>query len=131
VIIFTTVALSKEHKTIERRSSRRYPVDGVLEYRVVDEKSVVRTGNGRLLNISNDGVLFQADGNLTNGLEVELLIEWPTLTRNSGTLEFHALGHIVRSQESWCAISILRSDFRPQYRAGTSVVLSSGRSERG
>jgi len=86
VIIFTTVALSKEHKTIDRRSSRRYPVDGVLEYRVVDEKSVARTGNGRLLNISNDGVLFQADGNLTNGLEVELLIEWPTLTRNSGAL---------------------------------------------
>ena len=104
----------------ERRSSRRYPIQIDLEYSLIRGQRVMGTGQGRTLNFSSDGVLFESDVALPLGTGIELSIQWPVLLRGQVGLALHATGRIVRAEGNRTAVRIDHHDFRiwPRRRAG-------------
>src|ERR1051325_251532 len=62
-----------------RRSARRYPVDLPLFYKVKLPRTEARLPvcQGRTLNMSSTGILFQTEQTPPPGKAVELAITWP------------------------------------------------------
>lgn len=101
--------------TAERRADCRYPIHTGLEYRLIVGRKVIRTGTGRLLNISRGGLLFECDHAIPPGNRVELAVDWPA---RAVKMALHVMGQTVRSQDSCTAVKILRSSFRVHREEG-------------
>jgi len=95
--------------TAERRADCRYPIHSGLEYKLILGRRVVRTGAGRLVNISRGGLLFECDQAIPPGTRIELGIDWPA---KAVKMALHVMGQTVRSQGACTAVKILRSSFR-------------------
>lgn len=93
----------------DRRADCRYPIQTGIEYRLISGRRVVRTGTGRLLNISRGGLLFEGAHAIPPGNRVELEIDWPA---QSVKMVLHVAGQTVRNQGVFTAVKILRSSFR-------------------
>jgi hypothetical protein len=96
----------------ECRSHPRYPVVIEVEYNVLRGDEVVKTARGWTVNISNSGVLFEADDALAEGTRIELLVAWPTRLNKDVELELCASGRAVRRDDNRTAVGIERSVFR-------------------
>ena len=104
------MAVASERRATERRSSCRYPVDVPLDYWVFEGSSVVRTGHGVTLNISENGILFTPDSRLGAGLELGVLIGWPA-GHGREAMALHAKGRTVRVTEDGCAVRFSTAEF--------------------
>ncbi len=98
----------------DRRSDRRYPVSAKLEYRIRGHQTIVGTGFGRTIDISNAGVLFESGIALPRGVKVELHIHWPVAGANSSQVQVFAEGRTVRAQRNYTAVKILKYSFTSQ-----------------
>ncbi len=102
----------------DRRGGRRYPVDTRLEYKAVLRNGSVLTGQGRTINISGGGILFQAVRSLPEGLGIELFVDWPVRLKTGAEPSVHvdvklyAKGRIVRVQDGKTAVIIRTHQFR-------------------
>ena len=96
----------------ERRSHPRYPVVAEVEFNVLRGDEVVKTARGWTVDISNSGVLFEADDTLPEGTRIELLVAWPTRLNNDVGLELCASGRAVRRDHNRTAVRIERHVFR-------------------
>ena len=67
------------HNEGDRRSWPRYPLETALEYQVIHGSSTA-TGQGKTINLSSGGVLFQSDQDVAEGIQIELAIVWPALS---------------------------------------------------
>lgn len=93
----------------ERRADRRYPIHARIEYKLILGRRVVRTGTGRLLNISRGGLLFECAHAIPAENMIELEVDWPA---RAVKMVLHVAGQTVRSQGVSTAVKILRSSFR-------------------
>lgn len=90
----------------EQRSKSRYPIALELQYKLFHGNRVERTGSGRTLNISSNGVLFETDHPLPARGTVELALKWPLLLDGACGLKLVMRGRIVRSEANGHATAI-------------------------
>ncbi len=98
----------------ERRSSGRFPIERDVKYRMMDGKTVLRSGMGKTLDMSSGGVLFTTDQPLSTGNRVEISVNWPAQLDNACPLKLVALGRVVRTEGMKVAIAIEKYEFRTQ-----------------
>ena len=82
----------------DQRQHVRYPISLEIEYRLLSQWPVVRTGIGRTRNISRRGILFETTDTLPlPRAEVELLVQWPFRLDGVCRLRLVIQGRVVRS----------------------------------
>ena len=94
----------------ERRDSCRYPIDLPVEFQIW-EGSALKTGYGRTVNLSTDGILFECDPPLVVGAQIEIQIIWPASTL---PVRLFISGETVRTEANRCAVRIVRHALRPK-----------------
>jgi len=95
----------------------RYPISLDLQYKILKGRHVEHFGDGRTLNISSGGVLFETSNfpDLETCFEherVELAMEWPLLLRKMCAMKLVVRGHIVRRDSGKLALKIEQHEFR-------------------
>jgi hypothetical protein len=103
---------------MDRRSSRRYPVDAAVEYRAVLDDLGVVSGVGVTANLSSGGVLFKTSEPLPRGVEIEIWIAWPIKLNNTVALNLYLIGKTVRTHGGYTAVGICRTEFRTRGASG-------------
>lgn len=96
----------------DRRYDRRYDIALDLRWKVVRRRKVLEAGNGRTLDLSSGGILFDAGHQLPVGLNIEISIAWPALLHNLAPMQLVVSGRIVRTDGSRTAVHIVRHEFR-------------------
>jgi len=102
--------VSEAQPIAEKRSAARYPAEALLSFSVHHEQEVVTAG-ARLVNISNTGILFQAENSPPVGSKIELRIPWPVRVTQIFTMNLAITGWVVRRQGNHTAVKIDRYDF--------------------
>lgn len=96
----------------ERRLARRFPLDLDVKYRLLGSGTVVATGEGRVVNLSTRGILFQSDQVLFRGADIELSIAWPARLNGVVGLKLSVVGRTVRVRGNLTAVEIEHHEFR-------------------
>ena len=102
----------------DRRTGRRYDIGLPVRYKVLGSQHVSRSGAGKTVNLSGEGIAFEMDGVLAPGSRVELAIAWPVRLHGTCALKLVVTGKVVRSYRALTAIRMERYEFRTQ---GTPV----------
>jgi hypothetical protein len=97
----------------ERRSSRRFPIERQVRFKVRGELPPL-AGNGITVNMSSGGVLFTTDQLLRRGSPVMLEIKWPVLLDDSRPLKLVTRGPIVWCDGGKAAMHIEKWEFHTQ-----------------
>jgi hypothetical protein len=104
---------SRLDPTVERRSSKRFPIEQEVQYRILDHKAAApENGIGKTLDISSGGVLFETAQRLRFGKRVEVSINWPAKLDGNCLLKFVAVGRVTRADDARAAIRIEQYEFR-------------------
>jgi hypothetical protein len=111
------IMTNAKKKEADRREKARFPIHRELRFKVLQDATVLETGNGETLNISSGGVLFSLDRDLQPGCFVELSISWPVLLDNTCPMRMIAFGRVLRSTAGVTACTIDKYEFRTQARA--------------
>src|SRR5579864_471995 len=98
-----TVRFFESHRG-DQRLNRRYPITLEIEYKLLRKGRVERLGQGRTLNVSSGGVLFEANESLPSGSSIELLMQWPFLLEGVCPLKLVIHGSVVRSDSKGVAV---------------------------
>jgi hypothetical protein len=105
----------------DRRSGLRFPIDSGVEYRILRGGKTVGSGQGRTLNISSSGVLFESGARLSPGATVELSIAWPARLYGSAPIQLRVRGKAVRISGAIAAVRISAYDFLTKARAANAA----------
>ena len=92
----------------ERRQDRRYECRLSLRYRSGQERD---GGAGTAMDISRGGIAVNIPQTLANGSPVELIVDWPCMSEQVGTITLLIHGQVVRSDSRRTAIAIERHEF--------------------
>jgi hypothetical protein len=104
---------SRLDPAVERRTSRRFPIEQEVSYRVLDHKAVVpESGVGRTFDISSGGVQFATEQRLRFGKRVEISVNWPAVLDGGCLLKFVAVGRVKRAEDARASMSIEQYEFR-------------------
>jgi c-di-GMP-binding flagellar brake protein YcgR len=104
---------SRLDPTVDRRSSKRFPIAQEIQYRTLDHKAPApESGTGKTLDISSGGVLFETAQRLRFGKRVEVSINWPAKLDGNCLLKFVAVGRVIRAEDARAAIRIEQYEFR-------------------
>jgi hypothetical protein len=99
--------------SVERRASKRFPIEQDLSYRVLDHRAAVpESGTGKTVDISSKGVRFGPEQRLRPGKRVELSVNWPAILEGGCPLKFVAVGRVVRAEDNQAAVQIEQHEFR-------------------
>ena len=96
----------------DRRTYRRYPLSIDIEYRLSSPERITQVGRGTVVNLSNDGILFEAEDAIPMDTLIELSIPWPALRQPAVQLSLHVIGKTVRVENRRVAVQINRAVFR-------------------
>lgn len=97
----------------ERRATRRFAIEQEVSYKVLDHRAAVpEGGDGKTLDISSKGVLFETVERLRPGKRVEVSVNWPAQLEGGCPLKFVAVGRVVRADETRAAMHIEQHEFR-------------------
>lgn len=102
----------------DRRRDKRYETELDLRWKLIRRRRVLESGEGRTLDLSSGGILFDAGRPLPAGLNVELSIAWPVLLHAVAPLQLMVYGKIVRSDGRRTAVRMVQHEFRT---AGTAM----------
>ena len=102
----------------DRRLTRRYHIEMGVQWKLIHRKKVLDAGEGRTLDLSSGGLLFETDCKLPVGLKVSLSIAWPFLLHNAAPLQLKVEGRIVRSDGGRIAVRTLKHEL---HTAGAAV----------
>jgi len=116
MLTWPIVILSPASPPPEQRQHRRYPIYLDLKYKLLKVGIVRRTGSGRTLNISSQGLLFESEGAFPQRSEIALEINWPFLLDGKRDLKFIVRGHVLRSEGKKTAVRFRSYDFRTSKR---------------
>ena len=116
-------SLQEDTFTPERRIKRRFDVNASVTYRVqLTGTRCPRAGKGRTVNLSSEGVLFQAeDLSLPAGTLLEVSIVWPVNLDERVGLTLFVTGSVVRQRGDYVAVKIQRAEFRTRKRIETAL----------
>lgn len=95
----------------ERRSGRRYSIALQLEWKLFSRKRLVDMGTGTTVDLSNDGILFEADHKPAATGSMELCITWPARAENFRSMHLTVTGRVVRVAGTHVAIRIRQHGF--------------------
>ena len=98
----------------DRRTGRRYDIDLPVRYKVLGSAHASKTGAGKTVNLSGQGIAFKMDEVLAPGSRVELAIPWPVRLHGTCALKLVVTGKVVRSYRALTAIRMERYEFRTQ-----------------
>jgi hypothetical protein len=98
--------------TGDRRRSKRYELELDLRWKLIRRRRVLESGEGRTVDVSSDGILFDSGRPLPAGVNVELSITWPVLLPGLGALHLVVTGKIVRSAGHRTAVRMAQHEFR-------------------
>jgi PilZ domain len=121
IVVFMTPADHKfmiDHDSrldpaMERRSSKRFPIEQEVSYRTLDTRvASPESGIGKTINISSRGVYFATEQRLRPRKRVEISVNWPAVLDGGCLLKFVAVGRVVRAEDTCAAISIEQYEFR-------------------
>jgi hypothetical protein len=110
--------MSLDHRTTEetiggdRREDRRYQIPLELRWKLIRRRKVLFSGEGRSIDLSSGGMLFDAGRPLPVGLNLEISAAWPVLLRDETPMQLFFSGRIVRSQGNFIAFRIVQHEFR-------------------
>jgi len=109
--------------SIERRSSRRFPLRFPLTVRWIDEKA-----NGNVSteswNVSSRGVYFSLPNRLKQGAPVEIIMTLPKWLTKEGSVRVYCHGQVVRSSTEYGSVGVAASVDRYEIsreKAATSI----------
>lgn len=71
-----------------------------------------QAGSGRTLTMSSGEVLFEADRELPEGLDVELFIAWPASLSKSAGLTLRIRGCIAHADQARARLTMKKYEFR-------------------
>jgi hypothetical protein len=98
---------------IERRASKRFPIEQEALYKILDHRAVApETGAGKTLDISSSGVFFETVQRLRFGKRVEVSVNWPVALEGGCPLKFVVVGRVVRAEDTRAAMLIEQYEFR-------------------
>ena len=104
---------SKPDAALERRATKRFPIEQEVLYKILDHRAVTpESGSGKTIDISSKGVLFGTTQRLRSGKRIEVAVNWPVPLEGGCLLKFVAVGRVVRSEESRAAVRIEQYEFR-------------------
>jgi len=109
----------------DRRAGLRFPIDSALEYKVLRQGRVLDAGQGRTVNISSSGVLFESDARFAPGATMELSIAWPARLGGAAPIQLYLRGRAVRVAGGITAVRIVAYDFRTKARAANATAKAS------
>src|SRR5581483_3862037 len=89
-----------------------YPIEADVEYRLMEQASVVAGGTGRTKTMSSSQVVLESQQSLPVGMLVELAVTWPVWLQNTVPLKLHIFGRTTRMSGKFTVIDILRHEFR-------------------
>ena len=96
----------------DRRRDRRYGLELDVRWKLIRRRRLLESGEGRTLDLSSGGILFDAGRPLPAGLNVELSITWPVMLHNVAPLQLSVYGKIVRSDGRRTAVRMVQHEFR-------------------
>jgi hypothetical protein len=104
----------------DRRAFNRVPIERDIRYKLLGGRrsEPVRTGLGRMLDMSSGGVQFTTESPLPAGERVELAVNWPARLNNVTPLKLVILGTVVRAEATQAAIRIEQYEFKTLGSAG-------------
>jgi c-di-GMP-binding flagellar brake protein YcgR len=105
----------------DRRFTSRFPVQQEVRYRVLQARTVTKTGTGKSLDVSSGGILFTTTEHLPTGRMVEIAMSWPARLHGTCPLQFVATGRVVRSDGGTAAVRIQRYEFRTRSAAAVAA----------
>ena len=105
-------SLSAAPVQVERRASRRYPIDLSASFEVPRQGGPSVRGSARVINISSGGLLLHSEHALEKGQTIRLRIDWPALLNNVVPLALRVEGQTVRVEGNCTAVKIVKSEFR-------------------
>ncbi|MFN7997211.1 MAG: PilZ domain-containing protein [Bryobacteraceae bacterium] len=112
---------------VERRTSKRFPIEQELTYRTLDRKAgITEAGAGRTIDFSSAGIFFETPQRLHSGRRVEVSVMWPAVLDGGCPLKFVALGRVVRADDTKAAVSIEQYEFRTRRGKETSAAPPEG-----
>ena len=128
-----TLVRSKNYKmedflqmaVLERRSKVRFPLELRVRYRSLTRRFPA-VGTGMVRNISRNGVLVSSEHEISEGMRVELNIEWPSLLDGRVPLQVVTVGRVVRCEASSFAVVLAQYQFRTTKRAERPIHLVGG-----
>jgi hypothetical protein len=98
-------------KTLNRRSSQRFPISNQVIY--ITERL---QGNCVTCNLSSGGVFLKTKHALPIVKRIQLLIDWPAKLDNRLSLRLLVKGRVLRSTEEGTAVRVLAYEFRVHSR---------------
>ncbi len=110
---------------LERRSKMRFPLELRVRYRSLARRCPA-AGTGVVMNMSRSGVLIFSAHDVSEGVRIELNIEWPSLLDGRVPLQVVTVGRVVRCESSHFAVVLDRYQFRTARKAGLSIHLVGG-----
>ena len=96
----------------DRRRDKRYGLELDLRWKLIRRRRLLESGEGRTVDVSSGGILFDAGRPLPAGLNVELSVTWPVMLHNVAPLQLLVYGKIVRSEGRRTAIRMVQHEFR-------------------
>lgn len=106
----------------DRRTKLRFSLNRELRYKLLDNETIVATGNGETIDMSSGGVAFRTDALLTPGNYIELSISWPALLDDSCPMRLVVYGKVVRCSDALAACTVEKWEFRTGSRHITPVI---------
>jgi len=108
----------------DRRQDRRYDVELKLQYKILKAGRVLDEGNGLTMNMSRGGVQFESERTLTEGMDIELAIEWPFLLRGRFPIQLHVMGSVVRAERNLVSLRTTWHEFLDSANADAGETVS-------
>ena len=114
-----------QSEVLERRSKVRFPLELRVRYRSLAPRCPA-AGTGVVVNMSRSGVLVSSEHGVSEGVRVELSIEWPSLLDGRVPLQVVTVGRVVRCEPSRFAVVLARYQFRTTRRTSLPIQLVGG-----
>jgi hypothetical protein len=114
-----------EPEVLERRSKVRFPLELRVRYRSL-AKRCPAAGTGTVMNMSRSGLLVSSQHDISEGVRIELNIEWPSLLDGRVPLQVVTTGRVVRCEPSRFAVVLARYQFRTSKKTELAIHLIGG-----
>jgi hypothetical protein len=99
------------HETGERRRAPRYPMAANVNYRLLRPQRLNQECSGKTVNISNHGLLFDAQAEIAAGEAIGMSIEWPAPHAARREIHLSVTGRTVWTHERQTAVVFEQTTF--------------------
>ncbi|MBV9506110.1 MAG: PilZ domain-containing protein [Acidobacteriia bacterium] len=96
----------------ERRAHGRFAMAAPMSYESLGSIGDSCRGEGRIVNLSSGGLLFQSRGTFRPGMTLEFHVPWPGPSGRVPRLRLRITGSVVRVDGSLIAVAITSYEFQ-------------------